>query len=188
MSAPSRDRLAESAVRVVLHRLANASQHMASIAALARAGGGATMLEKHAEGLAGTARDVDESGLAFSLVATALGIEVAPMRNDSRAGAIAIEVARGAARRAGRDLAPSPEEVDALCEARSAWCAARLLYEIALQGSGSEPLRFTVERTDRGSRVHAFGPLPAQWSEGPLLDGRARLDATSEGCALTFAG
>lgn len=174
-------------MRVVLHRLANASQHVATLAALARAGGGAALLEKHAEGLAGTAKSVDESGLAFSLVATALGIDVAPARNDPRAGAVAIEVARESARRSGRNLAPSPADVDVLDEPGAAWCVARLLYEIAMHAQGPEPLRFTIERTELGTLVHAFGPLPPSWSEGPLLDGRARLEATRDGCALTLA-
>ena len=146
---------------VLLHRVANVTQHLNGLSALLALDPGT--LEARGEDLAVTSREVDETGWLLALLASACGARLLLARRERAGLRSLVGCVRDCLRRERRDLAvPDGPLAELAAGARDGWqvpwALATLLYEAGRALPAGETLRWSLVVSETGSRLECRSP------------------------------
>jgi hypothetical protein len=156
------DPLARAMLPVILHRVANATQHLNGLAALLAVDAGA--LATRGDDLAETGDLVDDAGWLLGLLASSAGSRLLLSRRERRGLRPLVTCVRECLRRAGRDLADPTEEVPDLAPGvrdgwQLPWVIATLLFEAGCARPPGDALRWEIRASAGGTIVLCAGRL-----------------------------
>ena len=149
---------------VILHRVANATQHLNGLSALLAVDPGA--LAARGDDLAETSDRVDDAGWLLALIASASGSRLLLARREREGLAPLVECIRECLRRAGRDLAgpvePLPNLAPEVGEGwQLPWAIGTLLHEAANSLPARATLAWSVRRAPERPGTVAVACAPA---------------------------
>jgi hypothetical protein len=135
---------------VLLHRVANATQHLNGLSALLAVDPGA--LAARGDDLAETSDRVDDAGWLLALIASASGSRLLLARREREGLVPLVECVRECLRRAGRDLAAPAENLPDLAPDvgegwQLPWAIGTLLHEAARSLPARTALAWSFRRT-----------------------------------------
>ena len=144
------DPLARAMLPVLLHRVANATQHLNALAALVSVDPEA--LGKRGDDLGGTSDLVDETGWLLALLASAQGARLLLARRERRGLPALVACVRECLRREGRDLvlpeASLPDLAPDVADGwQLPWAIGNWLLESGLALPARESLAWSFRRT-----------------------------------------
>ena len=149
-SAPAiqTDELARALLPVLLHKLNNVTQVIASVNSLVRLTGESTPIAKCAADLDHSAGMLARLGWLLGALARGVGTDLGSQRHEERALEWLLELLAEALRREGRELAPAGAlpRLDPQSCAATSWAVASRLLECARSGADSAPLVWSLRR------------------------------------------
>ncbi|MFN0007556.1 MAG: hypothetical protein ACKVXR_06565 [Planctomycetota bacterium] len=153
-----RDPLARAMLPVLLHRVANATQHLNGLSALLALDPGA--LEARGGDLAETSEVVDETGWLLALLASAHGAHLLLARRERHGLRPLVACVQECLRREGRDLGdpgtPLPDLAPHVADGwQLPWALGTWLYESGRSLQPGQSLAWTIRTSGEGARFEA---------------------------------